>query len=304
MKKQFLLIAAVTAAVIFAGCENTDTGADDIGDAITMAEEEIADLKTTATADEDISAARFGGHKMKGGMGIGGSHLFFGRHFPNCATVTVSGDGFPKEIVIEYGEGCTGRRGLEKRGTITIQMSDTILVAGATYTITTENLTVGERSMERTATVTNEGQNGDGNWVISSVSSSTTSFERDGENYVIVREKSVTNEWMSGFDTPEIEDDQLVRNGTGTITVNDELKFNRIVSDLHIDRSCMYPLSGTVEITKDGEALNIDYGDGECDNIAVVTKDGESEEIELNRGRFRNGFNRDRKHIRKGRGWW
>jgi hypothetical protein len=51
--------------------------------------------------------------------------------------------------------------------------------------------------------------------------------------------------------------------------------------------------------------MTINYGAGECDNIALVTKDGgESEEIELNSGKFRKGFQRKHKHMKQNKGWW
>ena len=35
-----------------------------------------------------------------------------------------------------------------------------------------------------------------------------------------------------------------------------------------------------------------------------MTKDGESEEIELNEGKFRKGFQRQHKHMKQNKGWW
>jgi hypothetical protein len=48
----------------------------------------------------------------------------------------------------------------------------------------------------------------------------------------------------------------------------------------------------------------IDFGDGACDNIAVVIKDGESAEIELISGKFKDGFQRGNRNMRKNKGWW
>ncbi|MCK5066933.1 MAG: hypothetical protein KAR16_05825, partial [Bacteroidales bacterium] len=73
---------------------------------------------------------------------------------------------------------------------------------------------------------------------------------------------------------------------------------------LEINRACKYPLSGVIEITRDGETMTIDFGAGECDNIALVTKDEESEEIELSAGKFRKGFQRHIKHMKQKKGWW
>ena len=71
-----------------------------------------------------------------------------------------------------------------------------------------------------------------------------------------------------------------------------------------IDRTCKYPKEGVIEITRGDETMTIDFGLGECDNIALVTKDGESEEIELNAGKFRKGFQRNERHMKNNKGWW
>jgi hypothetical protein len=305
MKLKWILASGVVAALFFAACEQTGNDLEELYDNVTMAEEEVADLKSAEATSSDVSAARFGGHLLRGGMMLEGHHLFFGKGFPACATVTVDSDEFPKTVTIDYGDGCTGRMGLEKRGIITIYMSDTIINEGAEYTLTYEDLTLGNRVISKTATFTNEGLNEDENWVISFESTSTTSFEKQEEVFIIVREFSGEREWLEGFETPECTDDIFLLSQNGSITVNDELKFEKTtIEPLLIDRSCKWPLSGIVEITKGGETMTIDYGTGECDNIALVTKDGESEEIELNEGKFRKGFQRQHKHMKQNKGWW
>ncbi len=292
-------------AVLMLGCENSDSKFDDVSDAVTMAEDEIFTLKSAESTGSDINAARFSGHLFSKGMMVGGPHLFFGKHFPDCATVTVNGDDFPKEVIIDYGEGCTGRAGMEKRGIITLTMSDTITVPGATYTITFEDVSIGNRQIEKTATITNEGLNDDEQWVISSQWVRTSTMESEGATVVITRNYNEQKVWIAGFETPKASDDQFYKTGGGSIMVNDELKFERIITDeLQINRACMFPLSGVIEITRDGEMMSIDFGDGNCDNIAVVTKGDESEEIELISGRFRREFKRGNKHMKRNKGWW
>jgi hypothetical protein len=195
--------------------------------------------------------------------------------------------------------------GLEKKGVVTIYMSDTITNVDAYYIVTIENMTMGQREISKTATFTNLGLNADENWVISYELSSTTTFEKDGEEYTIVRELAGEREWLDGFDTPQMTDDIFLLSGSGTITVNDVITFTKeITTPLMIDRACRFPLSGIVEITRNDEIMTIDFGTGECDNIALVTKEGESEEIELNSGQFREGFQRHMKHMKQNKGWW
>ena len=305
MKNTWIITAGLVVALFIAGCEQSGTNLEKFDENVTMAEEEIADLKAAEATASDISSARFGGHLLQGGMMVGGSHLFFGSGFPPCATVSVDSDEFPKTVTINYSEGCTGRMGLEKKGIVTIEMSDTIINPGAVYTVTFTNLTMGHREISKTATFINEGLNENDRWVISFESFSTTTFEKQGEEFTIERDFSGEREWLTGFDTPEVRDDQLLVTCSGSITVNGDLKFSKnTVEPLKIDRTCKWPLSGIVEITRAEEIMSINYGAGECDNIALVTKDDESEEIELNSGQFRKEFQRKHKHMKQNKGWW
>ena len=308
MKLTRIIAVGIVSALIMTACEQSGSDFEEPGENVTMAEEEVADLKAAEATSSDISSARFGGHLLQGGMMVGGSHMFFGTGFPSCATVSVDRDEFPKTVTIDYSEGCTGRMGLEKKGIVTIYMSDTIINEGAYYTVTFENLTMGQREISKTATFTNDGPNDAENWVISFESLSTTTFEKQGEVFTIEREFTGEREWKAGFDTPEVRDDIFLLTRNGSITVNDEHKFSKTtIEPLLIDRSCgKWPKSGIVEITRADEIMTIDYsyGTGECDNIAMVTKDGESEEIELNRGQFRKGFQRHNKHMKQNKGWW
>jgi hypothetical protein len=305
MKKRWIIAVGVVAALFMAGCEQSGNNLEELDDNVTIAEEEIADLKSAEATDSDVCAARFAGHLFQGGMMMGGYHLFLGNGFPPCATITVEGDVYPKTITVNYEEGCTGRMGLQKKGIITIYMTDTIINEGAEYTVTYDNLVMGQREISKTAHFTNLGQNDDGNWVISYELTSTTTFEKNGEEYVIVRELSGEREWLDGFDTPQMTDDIFFLSGSGTITVNDEITFTKVIIEpLLIDRACRFPLSGIVEITRSDETMTIDFGTGECDNIAMVTKDGELEEIELEGGHFGSGFQRHFKHMKQNKGWW
>jgi hypothetical protein len=47
-------------------------------------------------------------------------------------------------------------------------------------------------------------------------------------------------------------------------------------------RDCRYIVQGVVEITLNGELVSsLDYGDGECDDVAILTQDGETAEVDL-----------------------
>lgn len=55
-----------------------------------------------------------------------------------------------------------------------------------------------------------------------------------------------------------------------------------IISPLVKIDNCDYIVAGIIEFQKEGEVVAvIDYGDGECDDIATITKDGKTFDISL-----------------------
>ncbi len=254
---------------------------------IEIAEGEILGLTLAeASAEEDHSVSMephgtfrmFG--KMGGGMGRGKHHL------PECADISESGEEYPREIIIDFGEGCEDRRGNTKTGKIIVTISDTMVNEGATRTVTYENLTVRGNEISGSRTVVNKGKNDDGNWIVES--QSEMSINRVDEGVVINRTSNATHEWLTGFETAEKMDDSFKITGSGSISQDGSSTYSRkILVPLFVDRSCRYILSGQVELTNAESTMLIDYGDGTCDNTATVTKDGVTEEIDLTRCKFR-----------------
>jgi hypothetical protein len=298
MKNRLLFLSIIVAGILF-GCNKSDLSPGDL----TIAEDEVFALQADEAADQIISPATFAGHMTNADAKGPGKYRFFPfKNFPACAVVTLTDSIFPKEIVVDFDGNCSTWHGNSLTGKIIITISDRIIKEGATINVVYENVKFGEKTINRESLLTNEGMNENGNWVISFVSTVTVTY---GEGHVSVREFSGEKEWISGFLTPEITDDKFYKTGNGTITVDDNVKFTRLITTpLYIDRACRFVLSGVVEITRGGETMIIDYGDGECDNIATVTKDGETEEIELGACKFRDDSKRHKRNFRNLKGWW
>ncbi len=296
--KVFLFIIAI--AGFISSCQNTPTEQD--GLAVSIAEDEVAYIVAENALGEEITAASFAGHLAD--ASTKGDCVYYkpNLNFPACAEVTVSGTEFPKEIVIDFGDECLTRNGRIRSGKILITISDKMTNPGAERHVIYENVVFGNRAIERELTIKNEGQNAEEHWVISHQEERTVHY---GDSLVVKREYAGQKEWIDGFLTPEFTDNKFYRTGGGTITVNDEIKFEReITTALYIDRACRFILSGVVEISKNGEVMTIDFGDGTCDNLAVVTKDGESQEIELTTCRFKNKTQRKVRNMFRHKGWW
>jgi hypothetical protein len=236
--------------------------------------------------DGSSPAFRLDGIKLEGGFrGMGPVRIGI-PHIDSCVIVSVSSSTYPKEIVIDYGTGCADMRGHIRKGKIIIDISDTLTKAGATQTLTYQNFFIDSTSIVLTESLKNLGKDSTGNWVIEKKYDRTVTKNSDK----IVESNTEKETWVAGFGTTSKSDDVFYETGSGSVTVNDSITFNKTITKaLLIDRSCEFITSGTVELTKNGSTVTIDYGDGTCDNKATITTNGTTEEIELHGFRFRVG---------------
>ena len=207
-----------------------------------------------------------------------------GRTDEDCRTITVDPeerDVFPKTITIDYGEGCEIREGLVKRGRIVIEMSAAPNSDEWEKTIRFERYSVNDKRFEggKNISFKKEGRRDLPTWEIGS----RIKIHWDEESFVqqsMVRTRVQT----VGFFTPRRPmDDQFIVSGT-TTGVNRKGKGYKttITEPLHSSRDCRWIKKGVIVLNVRGESEAVlDYGDGTCDNIATITRDGEVKEIKL-----------------------
>jgi hypothetical protein len=92
---------------------------------------------------------------LKNGSGFGKYSI---PHIAYCAIVTVSSNTFPKEIILDYGTGCSDNGTHIKRGKIIINLSDTISNAGAVETIVSKDFYIDGIKVEYSSTLKNGGK--------------------------------------------------------------------------------------------------------------------------------------------------
>lgn len=201
----------------------------------------------------------------------------------DCAVITRSnklGTHYPVTITIDFGSGCKGFDGKLKAGKVIIVKSAPWKEAGATRTVTFVGHSFEGNKIDGTKTAKNEGViNGKQtfSWNI------TTTITK-ADNTVIKRNENRKHEHVAGFDTPLVRTDDIVNiSGSSTVVKGDNETYSRkILTPLVKKGDCDFIVSGEVEITRGtAEKITINYGDGTCDNKAVVTKGTEKKEIEL-----------------------
>lgn len=113
------------------------------------------------------------------------------------------------------------------------------------------------------------------------------------DSTVMTREYTRTREWVAGYDTRTVWDDEYLITGSASGTNYKGKSYSRtIVEPLHIKMACRFIVSGVIELQVEGcEPVVIDYGNGECDNKVTVTKGTETRELEMkmHRNRWRRG---------------
>ena len=105
----------------------------------------------------------------------------------------------------------------------------------------------------------------------------------DGKVYS--RTGTTVKETVEGNETPLNWEDNvfLVTGNSATSLANGDTVTTVITTPLRYITSCKlpFPVSGIVSITKNTSVGTLDFGDGKCDNLATLTIDGVTKDINL-----------------------
>ena len=199
----------------------------------------------------------------------------------SCPTITISSGAFPKTITINYGTGCTGLNGSTRSGKIIINVTDRRNVVGATRTVTFDNYFFNSIKIEGTKELKNLGPNSNQNMVISDKLIGGKLTLPAGQ--IIERAFEHQREFIAGWNTKNIWDDECLITGIATGKgINGNAYANTILTALHWKRACEFLVSGTIKFVRTGvEPVVLDYGTGECDAKAVLTRGDQTKEIIL-----------------------
>jgi hypothetical protein len=205
----------------------------------------------------------------------------------SCPTVTIDhpeDTKFPKVVTVDYGTLCTGLYDNTRSGKIIITVTGLRTVEGSKRIVTFDNYFVNGIKVEGTKTVENLGYNDNQNMVFSATLEGGKLTLADGRT--IERSFSHEREWIAGFNTRNISDDECFITGTASgVTVKGVSFNNTITTPLYWKRACRFLVSGVVKIERTGqEPVILNYGGGECDAYATLTRGDQTKEIIL---RFR-----------------
>jgi hypothetical protein len=299
-RKTFQLALAATAlltAFTIIGCQkqiNATTEPDDATQLTLQASEDDAEAEI---AFGDIGDQAIG---VDGENGLGQSDLFNGGSTDGettgidqgndpignrCFTITIVPKDplvFPKTITIDYGDGCKGRDGKVRKGKIITVYSKPLILPGAVATTEFGNYYCDSVKVEGKHIVKNNS------------TSAVLVITRIVQNGKLTKPNGCTIHWnaehtntqVAGLGTPGYprDDEWNITGGARGEVACGGKSYNwsrLIVEPLHKAFVCRWIDKGIVKITRNDHTAMLNFGNGTCDNKAVITKDGFRKEITL-----------------------
>ncbi|MFA9388205.1 MAG: hypothetical protein ACERKD_00270 [Prolixibacteraceae bacterium] len=293
MKTQILILITLASMALFScqdfnGINNSNTGEDLVLKSANIA---VSDLSTESVMDEANLEADFFANSekllrqlthFKGTKNILGGRD--GMHYlkDNCPNVSIdtADVSYPIIITLDYGESTVLKNGRTISGIVSIEISAPKGTDGSTRTISYDNCVIDSISIAGTAI---EVFNGDNITTRVITRTSDVSFTL-ADGTVIDRVGTHVREWVAGMDTPmERDDDQIVSTGSTTASSSTGENWERLIIEPLVRLGdCRYNVQGIVQFSSNGVVIStLNFGDGECDNLAILTSDGEDVEIEL-----------------------
>ncbi|MFK5890118.1 MAG: hypothetical protein QM486_05245 [Flavobacteriaceae bacterium] len=201
------------------------------------------------------------------------------RYLPDCATVTKDVTDTTKDITIDFGEACELRNGNTVSGIIMMHWVKDPTALTISIEVTFDNLFVNDKHIEGGYTVLRERSNNNGNPQSTHTFDVTVTWP---DNSVASKNGTRTKELIEGQDTRAWGDNVFSITGNWNFTRKDgTVHVATITTPLRKELSCRFIVSGVIAFQKDDQAAVLDFGDGTCDDLGEVTKDGVTETIHL-----------------------
>jgi hypothetical protein len=214
---------------------------------------------------------------------------------PNVSVIHLSAPNqFPVKIIMDFGTGCTGRDGRTRSGKIISIYTNRLVYPGAKATTTFDGYTVDSIKVEGTHVTTNQTE------TPTNTNCITHKWKVVVENAKLTKPNGNYTEWNStktigqveGMCTPFIPMDdiyKIIGSANGKVKRGNLLVAWRAetVEPLVKKFSCRWLVKGIINVKRLNLTTNspwmasINYGNGDCDNKAVVTVNGVSHIITL-----------------------
>ncbi len=272
------MIAVVLLGLVLTGCNDNNEIQEEL-------KSEVIDVKTTETQaevdniSEDVNVIIEETYLNEEFSDLRKTQTIKDRYLPDCVTITVVLVQNMKTTTIDFGDGCELRNGNFVSGTIILNYERDPEAATRIISYTFEDFYFNYKNVAGGGTILRERSNENGN------PQSTKTFEITvtwPDESFASKEGVKVREWIEGVGTGTWGDNVFLITGNGTFTKKDETILSaEVIEPLRRELACKFLVSGIVNLTKNENTAVLNYGNGDCDDLAIVTINGEEHEIHL-----------------------
>lgn len=201
---------------------------------------------------------------------------------PDCVTITTVVTDKGIEKTLDFGDGCELRNGNVLSGIILLSYSKDMEAITKTLNVSLENFTFNRVSIEGGASIVRNRANDNGN----PQSVARADFDAEWpEGETMAYSANRTREWIEGYGSGIWGDNVFLISGKATYTGKLGSVFTKsTVEPLRREMSCRFIVSGILEISRSDAKVSLNFGDGSCDAIGILTyPDGTTKEVSLRR---------------------
>ena len=201
------------------------------------------------------------------------------RFMSDCVTITKVITAQNIEVTLDYGDGCTTKKEDVLSGKIQMFIVPDILAKSVTIDYSFENFYFNSKKIEGTVNKVRIKSN-ENDHPQAIINRDFKIIWEDGSYAQVQGER--TREWIEGSENLIWSDNVFSITGKMTITKrNGDIRTSTIIEPLIKNMACKFLVSGVLQIEKNDKLRSIDYGDGECDDLAMLTSNGKEYEFHI-----------------------
>jgi hypothetical protein len=271
MKKVFYFISFMALAGLMSvlSCSRNESSPVDVEDQFTQAEKEAVTEAVLQKIDETLNREITALENLNY-MTAGLKSASVDQCEPKITVETPANAKFPKTITLDWGSGCMDSEGNFRAGQVVVVITgfywqpNTVRHARLVGYRFNDLVIDGERHE------INKGANEKG-YIVFDVKHSEKVMNKD-KAVLVERELIRQRVCNRGSDLKSIEDDEIWVTGTAKVKNNGSEVIREITKPLYKKVTCQHFQSGTITtFVKKIKVAVLDYGAGECDNIATWT---------------------------------
>ncbi|MFT4660356.1 MAG: hypothetical protein ACI8XB_000619 [Patiriisocius sp.] len=276
-KKFKLILTALAILMMFSSCTKDEDVVADVQSTDTTEIKKSSEVDKATEAMDDIALDVF--EKQQFGEDNGSDVDF--SSLPDCVTVTIVFTQNHREITIDFGtEGCEVNGNILK-GKIILSYDRNPGEQEVLITKILEEFFFNDKNLVGMKTILKELSNDNGNPQFTHTTELTIIWPNGLTGN---RSGTKVKEWVEGFGSGIYSDNVFEITGNWNSTfINGNSRNYEVLTPLRRQVICTYFVSGSIDVERPNTMGVMDYGDGDCDNIATfTTDDGEVIEIILN----------------------